>query len=263
MSQKETLASFQWYFVDEVFSYNAVVGTSTVEDGSAVSRRRRRSFFSPLVFAPGRFEADRCPQDVTKRPVDFLVMLDKSGGMGESQFRLLLRCTAFLVKNAIPTITLETTRFALMSFANQPVVEFDLDTCRNKSCVLERIPKAVFTGGLTRMATALDEARMEVYNEARGMRACSRRVLLLFTDGGSGAYDTIPVRIAADMLKREKSVEIFAVAITELVNEEELVDTVSSPSLTHLYYMSTIRQTRRIFKKLRSAAVSSRTHSQH
>lgn len=241
LTKKEKLTCLQYYFVNDVFGKSGVLS-------------RRKRMFDPSLFRlqPSEPEAG-CPDDITRRKVDFLVMIDKSGGMERKLFRQLLRSVVFLVNKAIPVISQDTTRMALITFANVPEVEFKLDRCDNKTCVEELTYQSTFQqGGLTRMATALQEAE-HVFDTRHGMRECSRRVILLFTDGAGGRYETVAPQVPARNLKVGKGVEIFAIGITELISEAELLDIVSTPSLTHLYYMETIKQTRRIFRRLKTA----------
>ena len=242
ISKQEKIIMMQYYFV------NAVFGQST-----AHVRRRRMFDANFFLRGPDSSEQNNCPEDVTQRPVDFLVMVDKSGGLKKKQFRHLLRSIRFLVEKAIPSISMDTTRMALMTFSTSPTVEFYLKTCETSECILEKLNKPVYTGGVTRMATALTKAG-EVFTEENGMRSCSRRVILLLTDGsGHGRHESSTPKIEASILKGTHGVEIFAIGITRLISEVELMEVVSAPSLTHLYYMETVKQTRRIFKRLSQA----------
>ena len=244
-TRSETTEIFQFYFVDWIFGFS--------NTPSQTEQRRRREisfdfFFSQPESNP---EENSCPEDVTKRPVDFLIMLDKSGSMSKRQFRHLLRSIKFLVSKAIPKISPTSTRVAMITFANNPTIEFMFNTCENKACVQAKARGANFTGGLTRMGRALQEAEV-VFRESNGMRACSRRVILMLTDGAS-SYEFLRPEKAAQDLKVGKGVEIFVMGVTSLINEEVLRSVVSSPVVTHLYYLPTTKHVRKVCKSLRVA----------
>ncbi|XP_065198253.1 uncharacterized protein LOC135829796 [Sycon ciliatum] len=247
LSRNENVEVIQYYFVNEVFGNNRLA----LEEELSGGRKKRFLDFDPLepinpdIFGP-------CFWDMTHRPVDFLIMLDKSGSMIYKDFRLLLRAMKFLVEKGIPEVSQDATRVAMMTFANHPTTEFDFNTCNNKSCVVKQTYQSTFEGGLTRMAAALNHAN-SMFQESRGMRPCSRRVVLMLTDGSSSDYDNASPVEAADNLKQNKDVEIFVVGITTLINEMQLQSIVTYPVLTHLYYMPDVRQTRRVFKKIKEA----------
>ena len=253
LSRNENVEVIQYYFVNAVFGHSAHIVQNEVSFpnfGGLLSRRKRFIDFDNILVNRG--VNGICPEDKTKRPVDFLIMLDKSGSMLLKHFRLLLRSMKFLVANGIPNVTLDTTRIAMVTFANNPTVEFTFDRCADRDCVKEQIYNADFNGGLTRLAVALDKVD-EVFDVKYGMRACSRRVVLLVTDGSSAEYDNGNPEEAAARLRESKDVEIFAVGISKLINEIQLQGIVSYPVLTHLYYMPDVRQTRRVFKKIKQA----------
>lgn len=250
LSRNENVEVIQYYFVNAVFGHTTDTSNILLQ-GDEQKRKKRFIDFDTEVFGnpilPGF-----CPEDKTQRPVDFMIMLDKSGSMLLKHFRLLLRSMKFLVQKGIPDVSPETTRIGMVTFANNPTVEFTFDACKNKSCVVESLYRAEFNGGLTRMAVALDKVN-EMFDTRYGMRSCSRRVVLLITDGSSSEYDNASPEQPANRLKEEKDVEIFVVGISQLINELQLRNIVSYPVLTHLYYMQDVRTARRVFKKIQPA----------
>ena len=259
LSKKETLRSFQYYVIDRLFGQN-------VPSPSDQRRRKRASEFGAdlgLDFAGSLgpqwnnlYGPSNCPTDKSQRPVDFLIMLDKSGSLSPHHYRQLRNSMYNLLNKGVPSVASDATRVALLTFANKPKLEFDFNTCSTKKCYRSKLRNGdLTTGGITRVGYALEKASATFADEHLGSRTCSRKVILLVTDG-TAEDESTPPSVPAGYLKDKQEVDIFVVGITQLINEAQLRSIASTPVLTHLFYMPSVRIVKKIFKKLQPATIT-------
>ncbi|XP_070575690.1 vitrin-like [Ptychodera flava] len=194
----------------------------------------RRSFLGSFSVSAAAFDS-RVGSASQPPPVDLLFVLDKSGSVGFNHFATLIEHVQTLINQFPVPIASDQTRIAAISFssANQVDLDFNFNACNSKATCVASVRQIDFEGGWTHTTRALNKARNEAFTTANGSRQNAHKVLFLITDGHSnGGGD---VQAAANALK-ETGTEIYALAVTDNVNEDELKDIVSEPIPDHLFY---------------------------
>ncbi|XP_065182788.1 collagen alpha-1(XIV) chain-like [Sycon ciliatum] len=234
--RKKVMRALQHYFVDDVFSPR-----TAREPVPEEIRRTLKSF------------PEECHQELADRPVDLLIMLDKSDSMRDEEYKMLRSSMAHLITRSIPNVSGDATRVSLLTFATYANIEWDFNACRNKACYRNAFnngtnsPKDRF--GITRLPISLEKARTAFTSE-KGSRTCSRKVILLVTDGSDGKGYPEDAAIAL----RDDDVEIFIIGLTRLINEQELRSIASNPTREHLFYIDEMDVLKEIFQRLRPAS---------
>ena len=190
----------------------------------------------------------RCHPDPAQLPVDFLIMLDRSGSLRDGDFKMLRTSMIKLINQTIPSVAENSTRVALITFARHAKIEVNFNECRSKVCYKEKFEKVGGSGGITRIHEGF-QAALQVFRQPEmGSRECSRKAVLVVTDGTENR--------AADVEELEgMGVEIFAFGVTDLIKEAQLGFIRDSRRQTHRYHMDNIKNLRRVIAQLTEATV--------
>ncbi|XP_065182787.1 integrin alpha-1-like [Sycon ciliatum] len=251
ISEEEICEAFQYYVLDRLFAQRNATRRR-------IANQPQLPSFAMSHHVDPLLPVTTCPREPALRPVDFLIMLDISGSMSTGRSKKLKKSLSRLVSRAVPSVHENSTRVAMMTFAEDASVLFNFNTCRTKRCYHEAFHSTPTTaGGRTRMAPSLNAASDLFASAAKGARKCSRKAILIITDGTHGHGEP---EVPAKKLRDEQDVEIFIVALTGLIDEKELRSIASQPAKTHLYYMDTFRTLPRVFKNLKSATVPEEEH---
>ncbi|XP_065067352.1 uncharacterized protein LOC135692930 [Rhopilema esculentum] len=161
------------------------------------------------------------------KKVDLLFVLDRSGSIGQNNFKYALDFIASLVKHF--SISPSTTRVALISYATTVKVEFNFKEHLNKECLLKALKDVQYTGGATATGNALQKG-IELYQDPNsGARPNAKRIVFVITDGNTNVG--VKPKIPADQLRAAPlKAKVFALGIGTSVNEAELVDIAGSSS---------------------------------
>jgi len=128
----------------------------------------------------------------------------------------------------------DTTHVGVMKFSNATTVGFYLDAFKDRQNLTMAISQLDHDGGMTNIAAALKQARLEMFSPDHGARPNVHHILILITDRGSNI--DADQTLAEASLTRAADIEIFTVGMTPGVDMTELSDIASSPPESHSFY---------------------------
>lgn len=180
---------------------------------------------------------------------DITILLDASGSITwlyPQNWNLMLEFVQKIVQ-AFP-IGRDATQLAIVKFSTNANVEFYLDRYTDKADLLKAINELVHPSGETNIAAALRRMRTDVFTSHRGDRANVKNIALIITDGNPNV-DAASVPREAQAAK-DADIEIFAVGITEDVDDYTLNGLASDPDDDHVFRVSDFNQLYRIVNEV-------------
>ncbi|XP_070575687.1 cartilage matrix protein-like [Ptychodera flava] len=178
--------------------------------------------------------------NVAPPPADLLFVIDKSSSVGLNHFTTLIGHIQELINLFPVPMATDHTRVAAISFSSHDKVdlEFDFTACNTRETCSALVGHINFDAGLTYTTKALIKAREEAFTADHGSRSNAHKVLFLVTDGRSNGHGDI---LGAANALKDAGTEIYALGVTENINEDELKSIVSEPIPEHLFYYSSFK----------------------
>ncbi|XP_023197260.1 collagen alpha-1(XII) chain-like [Xiphophorus maculatus] len=174
---------------------------------------------------------------------DIVMLVDESGSIHPKDFLHMKLFISELVQNVhIGPINFQ---IGLTKYSEEATTEWNLNTHRTKESLLKAINKIQQNGGGTNTGKALEHILHHSFKPAAGMRADSKKVAILITDGQS--QDN--VTSAAKNLK-DTGIEIYVIGVGQDVDDSEMRDIASGDVGTCVYTASDFRSLHSIINSL-------------
>uniref|UniRef100_A0A8C5F2M9 VWFA domain-containing protein n=1 Tax=Gopherus evgoodei TaxID=1825980 RepID=A0A8C5F2M9_9SAUR len=217
---------------------------------------------SPLVYQiSGGQSISQLHQDITnvlEAPVqqhasvaDIVFLVDESSRIGIRNFQLT---RTFLLKivNALD-IGPNNIRVGLVSYSDEPRLEFTLDTFEDKSDILDYLKILPYRGGRTYTGAAIDFLRKKVFTQEAGSRKNQgvQQLAVVITDGQS--FDDF-VEPASKL--RHHGVAVYAVGTKNTSESSQLVKIASYPPRKHVTNLESFLQLSNIEWKIKKQLCS-------
>ncbi|KAL6459618.1 hypothetical protein MHYP_G00313770 [Metynnis hypsauchen] len=126
---------------------------------------------------------------------DIVFLVDESWSIGTNNFGKL-KDFLFRVVTYFPSIGPQGTQIAVVHYSDQPRIEFNLNTHKDRSSVLRALREVRYGGGNTKTGRGISYVLRELFQESLGMRQNVPHVLVLVTDGRAQDDVEPPSRIA-------------------------------------------------------------------
>lgn len=126
-------------------------------------------------------------------------------------------------------------RIGVVTYNTEPRVSITLGQYNDPASLGRAIQNLEFQTGERNTSGALNAARSFLFSSSSGARPRMQKVIFLITNGQS--KNTGLTQWEAGMTK-SSGVEIFAIGVTNQVDEIELKTAASSPTSTHYYFAS-------------------------
>uniref|UniRef100_A0A8C5DBC7 VWFA domain-containing protein n=1 Tax=Gouania willdenowi TaxID=441366 RepID=A0A8C5DBC7_GOUWI len=158
---------------------------------------------------------------------DIVFIVEESTSIGHVNFQLIRTFLSSIVSGLV--ISPDKVQVGLVSYSDEPEVQFYLDTFREKAELLQFINILPYHGGKTNTGAALNFTLDNVFTEQRGSRRGVQKVAVVITEGKSQDE----VSQAAIKLRRA-GITLYGVGIRDF-NEAEMAEMVSQPLYKHVY----------------------------
>ncbi|XP_062597477.1 uncharacterized protein LOC134258895 [Saccostrea cucullata] len=162
--------------------------------------------------------------------LELVLLVDSSNSLSQDDFT-----RAKLFMNQIVdsfNIASDKTRVSVVTYSNNPHIEFYLNSYTSKSPLKSAIQNLPFRPGSTNTAGALQTAVSNVFT---GSRPNAAKVLIVITDGQSN--DMLNTQHAADNAKNN-GIIMFSVGVGSRIDHSELNYMATTPSCTHVFTVS-------------------------
>uniref|UniRef100_A0A452IQ66 VWFA domain-containing protein n=1 Tax=Gopherus agassizii TaxID=38772 RepID=A0A452IQ66_9SAUR len=183
---------------------------------------------------------------------DIVFLVDESSRIGIRNFQLT---RTFLLKivNALD-IGPNNIRVGLVSYSDEPRLEFTLDTFEDKSDILDYLKILPYRGGRTYTGAAIDFLRKKVFTQEAGSRKNQgvQQLAVVITDGQS--FDDF-VEPASKL--RHHGVAVYAVGTKNTSESSQLVKIASYPPRKHVTNLESFLHTAVIERSFTFPFVSS------
>jgi uncharacterized protein with von Willebrand factor type A (vWA) domain len=162
--------------------------------------------------------------------LDLVFVVDSSNSLSSDDFTR----AKFFMENVADAFTIapDKTRVSVITYSNNPHVEFYLNSYSTKSSLKTAIQNLHFRPGTTNTASALQSAVNNVFSSSRPGAA---KVIIVITDGESN--DRLYTQHAADNAKSD-GIILFSVGVGSRVNNGELNYMATKPTCTHVFTVS-------------------------
>jgi len=167
--------------------------------------------------------------------MDLVFVLDGSSSVGNNNWDRMLDFVDGIVDRM--TIGQYNSRVGVVVYSDSVTNVFYLNSYYNSNDLRDNIRRISYPGGQTNTAAGIRAAYTEQFTESRGDRLEVHNVLILLTDGVSNIDQsrTVPEALAA----KNRGITIFAVGITNSVNQEEIRDISTNPQQLDSNYFLT------------------------
>ncbi|XP_049330945.1 collagen alpha-1(VII) chain isoform X2 [Astyanax mexicanus] len=160
---------------------------------------------------------------------DIVFLVDESWSIGTNNFGRL-KDFLFRIVTYFPTIGPHGTQIAVVHYSDQPRIEFNLNTHKDRSSVLRALRSVHYGGGNTKTGRGISYVLRELFQESLGMRQTVPHVLVLVTDGRAQDDVEPPSRIAHIL-----GVSVLAIGVLN-ADMEELRKIASPKPYKNLFY---------------------------
>ncbi len=126
------------------------------------------------------------------------------------------------------------TRVGIVKFSNNATLVFPLNKYGTITQLLGAVDAIQQQGGLTNIAAALKLLRTDIFNYANGDRPNVKNVAIFITDGRA-TLNVNNINFEAHN-NRDAGIELFAVGISDDINQDELETIASDPDDSHVFY---------------------------
>ena len=180
-------------------------------------------------------------------PLDLVFALDSSGSVKKSGFEQIKEFTKALVDGF--EFGDRYTHVGVLTFSEKGEVQIGLSDTFDKQELFEKINNLKYTGYRTNTNGALDVIARDMFSTTGGARQGVSKVLILLTDGKCNLCGKQGVATSASRLKSE-GVNIFAIGVTDYINEKELKEIASKPLFDHVLLVKHFDQLKRNIARL-------------
>ncbi|KAL4226368.1 hypothetical protein ACF0H5_014351 [Mactra antiquata] len=175
-----------------------------------------------IIDRPKDMPGDCCSCGLTK--VDIVIILDASESITLPNWPKMLKFATEILADA--EIDDDNVRVGLLTYRHNATVEFHLDDYHNKKQMFNAITSIPYIRGSTNTGMAIEMARTEMFNPARGDRPNVDNVAIVVTDGDSDDYQH---SIEQAQMAKDSKIHVFAIGIA-LKNLTELKNIASPPA---------------------------------
>uniref|UniRef100_K7FGW4 Collagen alpha-1(XII) chain n=1 Tax=Pelodiscus sinensis TaxID=13735 RepID=K7FGW4_PELSI len=180
-----------------------------------------------LLDAPETPFLSRGLECITRAEADIVLLVDGSWSIGRPNFKTVRNFIARIVE--VFDIGPDKVQIALAQYSGDPRTEWHLNTHRSKQSLLDAVANLPYKGGNTLTGMALSHILKDNFKPAVGLRAKSRKIGVLITDGKSQDDIVVPSKRL-----RDEDVELYAIGIKN-ADENELKQIATDPDDTHVY----------------------------
>ncbi|XP_035998485.1 collagen alpha-1(XII) chain [Fundulus heteroclitus] len=178
---------------------------------------------------------------------DIVMLVDGSGSISGEDFKRMKSFISQIVQNF--HIGPNEVQIGLTQYSYQPRTEWYLNTHKNKQSLLEAINDIKQMAGGTMTGQALDHILNRSFKPAVGMRADSKKYVVLITDGAATDNVTIPAKNLKDT-----GIELYVIGVGPDVQSKRAIEqlkTIASEDVeSHVYLISTFQSTQNISARL-------------
>ncbi|XP_028424315.1 scavenger receptor cysteine-rich type 1 protein M130-like [Perca flavescens] len=189
-----------------------------------VSRLVGTKLFSSILFP-----SCQSAQCKTTAKADIVLLVDDSSSISPSTFKTIKNFLADIVSNF--DIGPDRVQIGLVQYNHYPRTGWHLNTYKTKGSLLKAITNLEQQAGDTKIGRALNYTLKENFKPNVGMRADSKNIAVLITDGESNDDTLLP-----SMKLKRAGIEIYAIGVDH-VNIGQLGSIVSYTAETHMYYV--------------------------
>ncbi|KAK7493781.1 hypothetical protein BaRGS_00014922 [Batillaria attramentaria] len=194
--------------------------------------------FDSLKTLQGLLAAKACEQVQTHPPAqqtcgtkaDIVFMLDSSGSVGSSNFRLVTSFVNSMVKDW--DVSSDNIRIGVEKFDSRPYTEFHLNRHPDKQSTLNAVNHIAYHGGGTNTGDALTYMKNTMFTAANGDRPGVPNIAIIITDGKSNNPAKTQQQAAA---LRADGVEVFSIGVGNGISRPELNVMATDPDSSHVY----------------------------
>ncbi|TRY60262.1 hypothetical protein DNTS_004245 [Danionella cerebrum] len=162
---------------------------------------------------------------------DIVFLVDESWSIGTNNFEKL-KDFLFRTVTHFPILGPKGTQIAVVHYSDQPRIEFNFSTHKDRTSVLRALRDVHYGGGNTKTGRGISYVLREMFQESLGMRQEVPHVLVLLTDGRAQDDVEPPSRIAHAL-----GVSVLVIGIAHADIEE--LKTIASPaSYKNIFYAS-------------------------
>lgn len=140
---------------------------------------------------------------------------------------------------------LNQSRIGVISFSDEPRLEFTLNQYTEKSELIDAIRRINYLSGGTNTAAAIQLALKTMFNKESGAREEAKNVIIVFTDGES--FSESETKVSAQKA-REMGIFVLAIGVGVNVNVKELNLITGNPD--HVYQVLKFEDLRDITETL-------------
>ncbi|XP_053566419.1 collagen alpha-1(XII) chain isoform X2 [Bombina bombina] len=163
----------------------------------------------------------------TKAAADIVLLVDGSWSIGRPNFRTIRSFISKMVE--VFDIGPNRVQFALSQYSGDPRTEWQLKAHSTKKSLMDAVANLPYKGGNTLTGMALNFILQNNLKAEAGMRAKSRKIAVLITDGKS--QDDI---VAPSKKIRDQGIELYAIGVKN-ADENELKEIATDPDSTYVF----------------------------
>ncbi|XP_056150871.1 collagen alpha-1(XII) chain isoform X2 [Lampris incognitus] len=163
----------------------------------------------------------------TSAKADIILLVDGSWSIGRLNFKTIRAFIARML--SVFDISPDRVQIGLAQYSGDPKTEWHLNTHQTKESLLEAVANLPYKGGNTMTGMALNYILENNFKENVGMRADSRKIGVLITDGKS--QDEI---VFNSQKLRDQGIELYAIGVKN-ADENELKSIATDPDEIHMY----------------------------
>ncbi|XP_075454120.1 collagen alpha-1(XII) chain isoform X2 [Ascaphus truei] len=163
----------------------------------------------------------------TRAAADIVLLVDGSWSIGRPNFKTIRNFISRLVE--VFEIGPERVQIALAQYSGDPRTEWQLNSHSTRKSLMDAVANLPYKGGNTLTGLALNFILQNNFKAGVGMRAKSRKIGVLITDGKS--QDDI---VAPSKKLRDQGIELYAVGVKN-ADENELKQIATDPDDIYVY----------------------------
>ncbi|XP_041814167.1 collagen alpha-1(XII) chain [Chelmon rostratus] len=163
----------------------------------------------------------------TTAMADIVLLVDGSWSIGRINFKTIRNFIARMV--SVFDISPERVQIGLAQYSGDPKTEWHLNAHPTKASLLDAVANLPYKGGNTMTGMALNYILQNNFKPNVGLRANSRKIGVLITDGKS--QDEI---VFNSQNLRDSGIELYAIGVKN-ADENELRSIASDPDEIHMY----------------------------
>jgi len=173
-------------------------------------------------------------------------VLDSSASEGTLNFHKQLDFVSRVVNDF--QIGPQNVQIGVLTFADQPALQFNLNQYTDKQAVLNAIQRIPYASGVTYTDKALTYVNQNMFTASNGARNDAKHYVIVLTDGAS--TDSAATIKAATTLKQ--NVDVIAIGIGSNTNQNEL-NTIASDA-QHVFTVTDFDALRTLRTDIKAAA---------